>query len=103
MHVKKNDTVLVIAGKDRGKRGKVLRVSPRKQRVIVEGVNLLKKNVRANPAEQESGGIRENEASINASNVMVCCPRCNQPVRISRQVLDDGTLVRRCRKCQEMI
>ena len=95
--------VMVVAGKDRGKKGKVLRVFPGRRRVIVEGLNLVKKHVRANPAKQEQGGIVQKGASIHVSNVMLCCPRCNQPTRPGKKTLEDGTKTRYCRKCQEMI
>ena len=103
MHVRRDDTVMVITGKDSGKKGKVLRVFNGKQRVIVEGLNLAKKHVRANPEKQEQGGIIEQPAAIHVSNVMLCCPRCNQTTRVGKKTLEDGTKTRYCRKCQEMI
>ncbi len=103
MHVRRDDTVVLIAGKDRGKKGRVLHVFPGPQRVIVEGLNLTKKHVRANPGKQEKGGIMEREASIHVGNVMLCCPRCNQSTRPGKKTLEDGTKMRYCRNCQEMI
>ena len=91
--VRKNDTVVVVGGKDRGKRGRVLRVIPDRNRVIVEGVNFIKrqKNVK--------GGVVEREASLHASNVQIVCPDCGAPTRIGRSLLGDGRKVRVCRKC----
>lgn len=103
VHVRKDDTVMAIAGKDHGKKGKVLRVFAGRQRVIVEGLNLVKKHVRPNPAKQEQGGIIQKEASIHVSNVMLCCPRCNEPTRVGKKTLEDGTKMRYCSNCQEMI
>ncbi len=103
MHVRRDDTVMVMAGKDRGKTGKVLRVLSGRDRIIVEGLNLVKKHVRANPGKQEKGGIIARESSINVSNVMLYCTKCSQPTRVGHRVLEDGTRVRYCRKCQEMM
>ncbi len=97
--VRKNDTVLVVCGKDRGKRGRVLRVIPVRNRVLVEGVNFIKRHTRPNPQQNIKGGVVEREASLHASNVQIVCPECGAPTRIGRQVLDDGRKVRVCRKC----
>jgi large subunit ribosomal protein L24 len=97
--VRKNDNVVVVAGKDRGKRGRVLRVVPDKNRVVVEGVNFIKKHTRPNPQANVKGGIVEREASLHASNVQIVCPECGSPTRIGRQLLADGRKVRICRKC----
>ena len=97
--VRKNDTVLVVGGKDRGKRGRVLRVIPGRNRVLVEGVNFIKRHTRPNPQQNIKGGVVEREASLHASNVQIVCPECGAPTRIGRQVLDDGRKVRVCRKC----
>ncbi len=99
--VKREDFVVVIAGKDRGKRGKVLRVLPKKQRVIVEGVNIVKKHQK--PTATTAGGIIEKPAPIHVSNVMLVCPKCGQPTRVGFTFLEDGTKVRRCKKCGEVI
>jgi len=102
MKIKKNDTVLVIAGKDRGKTGKVRFVYPAENKVIVEGVNMIKKHARAN-AQTRQGGIIEREAKMSASNVMILCPKCNKPARVGHKLLDDGKKVRFCRVCQEVL
>lgn len=101
-HVRSGDTVLVLAGKDRGKKGKVLRVLPTARRVIVEGVNVVKRHQR--PTRQVmQGGIIEKEAPVHLSNVMLVCPRCNTPTRPSKRRLDSGRNVRACRRCGEVI
>ena len=97
--VKKNDSVIVISGRDRGKRGRVLRVLPEKRRVIVEGVNFIKRHTRPNPQRNIKGGILEREASVDASNLMVVCAECGKPTRVGRRLLDDGKKVRTCRRC----
>lgn len=101
--VKKNDTVLVLSGKDKGKKGKVLKVLPKKSMVIVERVNMIKKHTRPNPAKQIKGGILEREAPIHISKVMVVCPECGQPTRIGKRILEDGTKQRVCKKCNGII
>jgi large subunit ribosomal protein L24 len=101
--VKKNDNVIVISGRDRGKRGRVLRVIPAKGRVIVEGVNFIKRHTKANPQKNIKGGIVEREASLHASNVQIVCPECGAPTRIGSKRLDDGRSVRFCRKCKGVV
>ena len=96
--IRKNDQVLVRAGKDRGKRGRVLSVVPDKNRVIVEGVNLIKRHTRPNPQKNIKGGIIEREASIHLSNVMLIDPDSNEPTRIGSKTMPDGTRVRIGRK-----
>ena len=96
--VRKNDMVVVRAGKDRGKRGRVLRVLTDKNRVVVEGVNMIKRHTRPNPQKNIKGGIVEREASIHASNVMLLDPETNEPTRIGIKVLSDGRRVRIGRK-----
>ena len=98
--VKKNDNVVVLSGRDRGKRGRVLRVVQAKNRVVVEGVNFIKKHTKPNPQRNIQGGIVEREAALHASNVQIVCPECGRPTRVGRKVLEDGTRVRFCRKCQ---
>ncbi|MCB1055002.1 MAG: 50S ribosomal protein L24 [Acidobacteria bacterium] len=93
-HIKKDDQVLVIAGKDRGVVGKVLRVIPDKGRAVVEGVNMIKRHTRPNPNRQVQGGIVEREAPVHISNLMVLEPEAKVPTRISRKRLDDGKTVR---------
>jgi large subunit ribosomal protein L24 len=101
--IRKNDNVLVLTGRDRGKRGRVLRVLPRKFRVIVEGVNFIKRHTKANPQRNVKGGIVEREAPLNASNVQIICPECGAPARIGSRRLDDGRRVRFCRKCKGVV
>ncbi len=95
--------MLVIAGKDRGKRGRVLKIFPEKNRLIVEGVNMIKRHTRPNPGKNIQGGIVEREASLHASNVQLICPECGQQTRIGRRVLGDGRKVRVCRKCKGVV
>lgn len=97
MHVRRGDKVRVIAGKENGKEGKVLRTYPEKQRVTVEGINLVKRATRPSQKNPQ-GGILQNEGTIHVSNVMLICPSCSQPTRISRR-REAGTLVRVCKKC----
>ena len=97
--VRKNDTVIVVGGKDRGKRGRILRVLPDRNRVIVEGVNFIKRHTRPNPQRNVKGGVVEREASLHVSNVQIVCPECGAPTRIGHQLLGDGRKVRVCRKC----
>ena len=97
MKVKKNDTVLVLTGKDSGKTGKVLRAMPSANRVVVEGVNVQKKHKRARSA-QETSGIVEQAGAIDASNVLVICPVCNKATRVAHAEVD-GKKVRVCKKC----
>ncbi len=100
--VKRNDRVKVITGKDKGKIGKVLHVDRKKMRVIVEGLNIVKKAKRPDQQNQK-GGIIDIEAPIHISNVMVVCPKCNKPVRVKKKTLDDGKRVRICGKCGEVL
>ncbi|MFQ5540573.1 MAG: 50S ribosomal protein L24 [Candidatus Binatia bacterium] len=100
MNIRKNDSVMVIAGKERGKTGKVLRVIPEEGVAFIERVNLVKRHSRPR-GPQQPGGIVEKEASIHASNLMVMCDKCNAPVRVGRKVLADGEKVRVCRRCSE--
>jgi len=99
MRIKKNDTVEVITGKGAEKRGKVLKVLPEKNRVIVQGVGFIKKHTRPNPQRNIKGGIAEREAPIHVSNVMIVCGECGKRTRIGSRTLADGTKVRICRKC----
>ena len=97
--IKKNDQVKVIAGKDRGKLGKVLRLVPDKGKAIVEGINFRKKHTRANPAKGVQAGITQQEAPIGLSNLMVVCPECGKQTRVRRRLLEDGSKQRICAKC----
>jgi large subunit ribosomal protein L24 len=101
--IRKNDNVQVTTGKDRGKKGRVIRVLPEKNRLIVEGVNLIKRHTRPNPAKNIKGGVVQREASLHASNVQLVCPECGAPTRIGKKVLDDGRKVRVCRKCEGVV
>ena len=101
-HIKKNDTVMVIAGKEKGKSGKVLRILPKKDRAVVEKVNFIKRHMRPG-AHSRQGGIVEKENPINISNLMVVCGKCTDPTRVGRRVLEDGSRVRYCKKCDEII
>jgi large subunit ribosomal protein L24 len=101
--IRKNDTVAVNAGKDRGKRGRVLKVLPANNRLIVEGINMIKRHTRPNPQRNIQGGIIEREAALHASNVQIVCPECSQVTRIGHRVLGDGRKVRICRKCEEVV
>ncbi len=97
-HVKKNDTVVVLSGKDRGKQGKVLRVNPSKGTAIVERVNLGKKHTRANPQKNVKGGILERETPIKISKLQVICPSCGEATRTGKHVGEEGS-ARYCKKC----
>ncbi len=100
-HIKKNDLVMVIAGKERGKSGRVLRILPEKERVIVEKINFVKRHTRPH-GRQRQGGILEKEAPLHISNVMLLCEKCNKPVRIGHRMIEEGKKVRFCRKCGEL-
>jgi large subunit ribosomal protein L24 len=102
VHVKKGDTVVVITGKSEGKKGKVLSVDPDKQRVLIEGINMVKRHTKPSKNMQR-GGIIQKESPIASSNVMVFCSRCNKPTRIGKKVLDNGSKVRACKKCGEVL
>ncbi|HEV8120007.1 MAG TPA: 50S ribosomal protein L24 [Candidatus Polarisedimenticolia bacterium] len=99
VHVRKNDTVVVLAGKDKGRTARVLRVFPSESRAIVEGVNFHKKHTRPNPQRNIKGGILERETPIHTSNIMVVCNECKKPSRVGHKRLEDGKKVRTCRRC----
>jgi large subunit ribosomal protein L24 len=102
VHVRRGDTVAVIAGRDRGKRGKVLRVLPEQGRVVVEKINLMKKHQR--PTQKlRQGGIIEREGALALSNVLVVCGRCDRPARTGTRILGDGRKTRVCRRCGESV
>ena len=103
LHVKKDDEVLVLAGKDRGKSGRVLRVFPTKKRAVVENINMLRKHTRPNPQKNIKGGVVERESPIHLANLMVICRECGKPTRVSYSRLSDGKKVRTCRKCNGTI
>lgn len=102
MKIRKDDTVIVIAGKERGKKGKVRRALLNENRVIVEGLNMIKRHSRARRAARQAG-IIELEAPIHVSNVMLLCDKCGKPTRVSFRFLADGKRVRICNSCQEVI
>jgi len=101
--IKKNDEVYVLRGKDRGKSGRVLIVNPVKQRVVVEGVQMIKRHTRPNPQKNIKGGIVEKESPIHISNVALICKNCKKHTRLGSQVLADGRRVRACKKCGNTI
>ena len=102
MKIRKNDTVLVITGKDKGKKGRVRFAYPKDERVIVEGINFIKRHTRALKGVRQAG-IIEQEAPIHVSNVMLLCPRCNHSARTGSRFLEDGRKVRLCHSCHEVI
>jgi large subunit ribosomal protein L24 len=102
MNIRKDDTVLIITGKDKGKKGKVRFAYPRKQQVIVEGINFIKKHSKARGAVKQAG-IIDLEAPLHISKVMLLCNKCSKPGRIGSRKLEDGRLVRFCRACGEVI
>lgn len=102
MQIKKGDLVLIMAGKDAGKKGKVLRVIPDAHRVVVEGVNKVSKHQRPNRSFPQ-GGILKIENPLNASNVMLLCGKCNKPTRVGKKILDNQEKVRVCKKCGEVL
>ncbi|MBI4202878.1 MAG: 50S ribosomal protein L24 [Chloroflexi bacterium] len=102
MRVRQNDTVVIISGRDRDKRGKVQSVLPKKGLVVVEGLNMVKRHQRPT-AMMRQAGIIQKEAPLPLARVMVVCPRCNKGARVGYHTLEDGRKVRVCRKCKEMI
>jgi len=102
MKVRQGDLVQVIAGKEKGKRGKIERISTTQQRVYVQGVNLVIRHVKPRPDLRQAGRVQK-EASINISNVMVVCNKCSKPTRMKRHYLEGGKKVRQCLKCLEMM
>jgi large subunit ribosomal protein L24 len=107
MHIRKEDTVVVLSGNFRGKQGRVLKVFPDQKKAIVEGLHMIKRHTRAS-AKSTQGGIVEKEAPIHISKLMLICPKCNQPTRVKRNVVRDEAQnktirVRVCKKCNEML
>ncbi|MDD2392481.1 MAG: 50S ribosomal protein L24 [Eubacteriales bacterium] len=102
VHVKKNDNVFVLTGKDAGKTGKVLEVDPAANRVIVEGVSMSVKHKKPRGRNQQ-GGIIHQESSVHASNVMVVCDKCKRPAKIGKKILPNGEKVRVCKSCGEIV
>lgn len=102
VHVKKEDTVIVLTGKDKGKKGKVLSVNPSSNQVLVEGVNMATKHKKPKGRYQQ-GGLVHQETAINGSNVMLVCDKCGKPTKVARKILDNGQKVRSCKQCDEII
>ena len=102
VQIRKNDSVMVITGRERGKTGKVLRVLREKDALIIERLNLVKRHSKPR-GPQQPGGIIEKEAPIHASNIMIMCDKCNAPVRIGDKQLGDGKKIRICRRCGEAL
>jgi large subunit ribosomal protein L24 len=102
MKVIKSDNVIIVTGNYKGKKGKVLKVFPKENRVIVEGVNFMKRHTRPTQKNQQ-GGIIEKEAPIHISNLMVICPKCGAPSRLGRKMLENKKYVRVCKSCGEML
>lgn len=102
VQIRKNDSVMVIAGRERGKTGKVLRVLKEKDAVVIERLNMVKRHTKPR-GPQQTGGIVEKEAAIHASNVMFFCDKCNAPARIGHKLLGDGKKIRVCRNCKEAL
>lgn len=102
MKIRKNDNVLIIVGKDKGKKGKVRKAMPDKQAVLVEGLNLIKRHSKTKGKTRQAG-IIELEGPINVSNVMLICNKCNKPVKVGVRILEDGKKARYCRNCSEII
>jgi large subunit ribosomal protein L24 len=100
-HVRKDDLVMVTTGKDKGKTGKVLRINKKKERLVVEKVNMVKRHVK--PSQKTKGGIMEKEGLIHVSNVMIYCEKCSKPVRVGSKLLEDGKKIRFCKKCNEAV
>ena len=102
MNIRKNDTVLVMSGKDKGKKGKVRLANPKEEKLIIEGINFIKRHARATGKARQAGVI-ELEAPLHISKVMYLCDKCSKPGRIGFRFLEDGKKVRFCRVCQEVI
>lgn len=100
--IKKGDTAVVITGKNKGKKGRVLTVSPVKERVTLEGINIVKRHTKPNK-KYAQGGIIEKEGPIHISNVMFVCPKCSKPTRLGNTILDSGKKQRTCKKCKEVL
>ncbi len=102
LHVKKGDTVVVLSGKDKGKKGKIIEALPKKGKVVVEGVNKVKRHTKPSQ-KMPQGGIIVKEAPMNSAKVMLVCPECGKPTRIKKTALASGAMARTCKKCGEII
>jgi len=100
LHVKKDDTIVILSGKDKGKKGKVIGVSPKEQKIIVEGCNIVTKHVKPKKMGQP-GGIVKAEGAMYASKAMLVCPKCSKPTRLAHKILADGSKLRLCKHCGE--
>ncbi|UCE43328.1 MAG: 50S ribosomal protein L24 [Candidatus Aminicenantes bacterium] len=103
MIFKKNDMVMVICGKDKGKTGKILKVFPEKNKVIVEKVNFIKEFIRRDQSRNIQGGVMEKEAPIHVSNVMLYCSECGRGIRVKKKKLEDGSNIRVCNRCESTV
>jgi len=102
LSIKKNDTVLVVTGKEKGKKGRVISVEPKNDKILIERINIIKRHMK--PSKKYSqGGIIEKEAPLHISNVMLVCSKCDKPTRIGNTVLSDGKKARICKKCKEVV
>lgn len=101
-NIRKGDKIRVIAGKERGKEGKIIRVFPKRNKVIVQGLNFVKRHTKPR-GERQPGGIIAKEAPIHISNVMLVCSKCNKMTRVVKRIMEDGERVRVCKKCGEII
>ncbi|KYZ77712.1 50S ribosomal protein L24 [Anaerosporomusa subterranea] len=102
MHVKKGDTVLVLSGKDKGKKGKIIEALPKKSKIVVEGVNKVKRHTKPSQ-KMPQGGIIVKEAAMHSAKVMLVCPACDKPTRIKKTTLANGNMARSCKHCSEII
>lgn len=102
LRIKKGDTAIVLTGRNNGKSGRVLSVMPSKEKVIVEGLNIVKRHMKPSK-KYAQGGIIERESPLHISNIMLMCPKCNKPTKIGNAVLEDGRKLRTCKKCKEVI
>lgn len=100
--IKKNDTILIISGDEKNKRGRVLDVSPKKGKILVEKINIIKRHMKPSK-KYTQGGIIEKEAPLHRSNMMLVCPKCDKATRIEYKILESGTKVRVCKKCREVL
>jgi len=100
--IKKNDTILIISGDEKNKKGRVLDVSPKKGKILVEKINIIKRHMKPSK-KYTQGGIIEKEAPLHRSNVMLVCPKCDKTTRIEYKILESGTKVRVCKKCREVL
>lgn len=103
IHVRKDDMVVVLSGKDKGKKGKIMKVFPQEGKVLVDGINIAKKHTKPRPPKVPQGGILEKAQPINSSKVMLVCSKCNKAIRAKKKITDDGRKERTCRKCSEEI